>query len=94
MEALTFTATHTRELTGSDIAVTVTAGDKESIANVEILLDGMELEELELSDGTESYSRNFAAVGGSAPGMDHTLIVTAVDGHGAAHSATTRWSDS
>ena len=90
---MTFTATHTRELIGTDVAITVTAGDKESIATVEVTLDGMDLEELELSDGTESYARTFSGVGSGAPGMDHTLIVTAVDGHGASHSATTRWSD-
>ena len=39
-------------------------------------LDGQPLEELELSDGTESYTRNFSGVGSSEPGMDHTLVVT------------------
>ena len=94
MEAVTFSATHTRAFSGSDLTVTVTAGEKESIADVMVQLDGMVLEQLELSDGTESYSRTFSGAGGSAPGMDHTLIVTALDEHGATHSATTRWSDS
>ncbi len=91
---MTFTSTHTRGLTGTDITVTVVAGEMESIASVTVTLDGEDLEELELSDGTESYTRTFSGVGGSAPGMDHTLIVAAMDNRGASHSATTRWSDS
>ncbi len=91
---MTFTAAHTRALLGSDIMVTVSAGDKQSIAEVSVLLDGAVLEELELVDGTENYSRSFSHVGQGAPGMDHTLIVTATDNKGATHGATTEWSDS
>ncbi len=94
LTGMTFTATHTRALLGSDITVTVSAGDKQSIAEVSILLDGALLEELELADGTENYSRSFAHVGQSSPGMTHALIVTATDDQGAAHGATTEWSDS
>ena len=91
---MTFTATHTRAIVGSDVTVTITAGDKQSIAEVSIALDGAALEELELADGTESYSRTFSHAGDSRPGMDHTLIVTAMDAGGATHGATTQWSDS
>ena len=90
---MTFTATHTRALLGSDIMVTVSAGDKESIAEVSVLLDGAVLEELELADGTDDYSRSFSHVGESSPGMDHKLIVSATDDKGATHGATTEWSD-
>ncbi len=90
---MTFTATHTRAFTGTDVMVTVTAGAKESISEVTVTLDGQPLEELELSDGTESYTRNFSGVGSSEPGMDHTLVVTCRDAGGAPHSATTQWSD-
>ena len=88
-----FTATHTRGFAGSDIAVTVSAGEKETIASVTVSLDGSDLEELELADGTESYARTFANVGANEPGMRHTLIVTATDAGGVPHSATTEWSD-
>ncbi len=88
-----FTATHTRGLAGSDITVTITAGEDESIATVTVTLDGAELEELELADGTESYSRTFTHAGAAAPGMEHTLVVMGTDASGAAHSATTEWSD-
>ena len=91
---MTFTATHARALLGSDITVTVSAGEGESIAEVSVLLDGAALEELELADGTDTYSRSFSRVGESSPGMDHALIVTATDNKGAAHGATTEWSDS
>ncbi len=91
---MTFTASHTRALLGSDITVTVSAGENQSIAEVSVLLDGAVLEELELADGTDNYSRSFSHVGESQPGMDHSLVVTAVDDKGAAHGATTEWSDS
>ena len=91
---MTFTATHARALTGSDITVPVGAGDKQSIAEVSITLDGMVLEELELADGTENYARSFSGAGESRPGMDHTLTVTATDAAGAAHGSTVQWSDS
>jgi hypothetical protein len=90
---MTFTATHTRRFIGTDITATVNAGVKESIAAVTVTYDGELLEEQEFADGTESYSRTFAQVGGSSPGAEHTLVVTAVDAGGAPHSATTRWSD-
>ena len=90
---MTFTATHARALVGSDISVTVAAGDKQSIAEISVMLDGAVLEELELADGTENYSRTFSHVGDSQPGMDHTLVVTATDATGSAHGATTQWSD-
>ena len=88
-----FAATHTRAFTGSDITVTVTAGEDESIATVTVTLDSFDLEELELAGGTESYTRTFAHTGDSAPGMEHTLVVAATDAAGVAHSATTQWSD-
>ena len=91
---MTFTATHARAITGSDITVTVAAGEKESIAEVSITLDDEPLEELELADGTENYSRSFLHVGESRPGMDHMLVVTATDASGSNHGATTQWSDS
>ncbi len=90
---MTFAATHTRAFVGTDITVTVTANEKEQIATVVVELDGMLLDEVELSGGTESYTRTFPGVGGSLPGMDHTLIVTARDAGGVSHSATTRWAD-
>ncbi len=91
---MTFTATHTRAFVGCDLTVGVTAGDKESIASVVVTFDGELLEELELADGTDSYSRAFAHVGSAGSGMEHTLVVTATDAAAAPHSATTRWSDS
>ena len=91
---MTFTATHARAFVGSDITVTVVAGETESIANVTINLDGFLLEELVLTTGTEKYERAFSGVGSSAPRAEHALIVTAQDGGGVAHSATTRWTDS
>lgn len=90
---MTFTATHARAFVGSDITVTVTASPQETIANVTVQLDGLLLDEVELSGGTESYTRTFAGAGGSQPGVDHTLVVTAEDAGGVPHSATTRWSD-
>lgn len=90
---MTFTATHTRGLIGTDLNVTVAAGPKEQIATVTVTYDGDLLEEMELADGTESYSRVFSQAGGSAPGMDHTLVVTATDAANEPHSSTTRWSD-
>ncbi len=88
-----FTANHTRAIVGSDISVSVTAGDKEAIAEVSVTLDGELLDELELADGTEDYSRSFSRAGYSSPGMEHTLVVTATDGTGTPHSSTTQWSD-
>ena len=88
-----FAATHARAFSGTDISVTVTAADKESIAEVTVVYDGETLEEMELASGTESYERNFSGAGASAPGEEHTLVVTATDADGQAHSATTRWND-
>ncbi len=90
---MTFTASHARAFVGTDITVTVTASEKEQIANVTVQLDGLLLDEAELSGGTESYTRSFSQVGGGSPGMDHTLLVTAEDAGSATHSATTRWTD-
>ena len=90
---MTFKATHAKAFTGTDLTVDVTAGEHESLATVQVTLDGMELEELELASGTESYSRTFAQVGESAPGMDHTLVVTVTDTSGAPHGSTTQWTD-
>ncbi len=88
-----FTATHVRAFIGTDLSVTVTAADKESIAEVTVLYDGDTLEEMELASGTESYTRDFSGAGSSSPGTEHTLAVTATDADGEAHSATTRWND-
>ena len=91
---MTFTATHTRAFVGNDIAVTVNASAGEDIAAITVTLDGFELEALELMSGTEQYTRNFSQAGSSAPGMDHSLVVMAVDQKDVPHSATTRWTDS
>ena len=91
--ALTFTSTHARAFVGSDVTVTVTAGKDESLADVSVQLDGSWLEELELTSGTEKYERAFSGVGSASPGAEHTLIVTARDGGGGTHGATTRWTD-
>ncbi len=90
---MTFAATHTRDLVGTAITVTVGAAAKEQIAAVTVTFDGELLEDLELDMGTESYTRSFAQVGSSFPEQDHTLVVTAIDAGGQPHSATTRWSD-
>ncbi len=88
-----FAVTHTRAFVGTDLSVTVTTADKESIAEITVVYDGDTLEEMELASGTESYTRNFSGAGSSSPGAEHTLMVTATDGVGEAHSATTRWND-
>ena len=90
---MTFTATHTRAFVGTDISVTVLAGEKEEIATVQVSLDGFDLEELALASGTESYTRSFSEVGTSSPGTEHTLVVTARGADGTPHGATTRWTD-
>ena len=90
---MTFTSTHARAFVGSNVAVTVVAGEDESIANVSVQLDGFWLEELELTAGTEKYERAFSGVGSGSPGAEHTLIVTAQDAGGVSHGATTRWTD-
>ena len=92
--AVKFTATHASAFVGSDITVAVTAGDKESIAEVAVTLDGELLEELELPDGTEDYTRSFTSAGQHTSGMTHTLRVEAVDASGVTNGATTEWSDS
>ena len=89
-----FTSTHARAFVGTDITVTITAGENESIADVSVQLDGFWLEELALSSGTEKYERSFSGVGASWPGAEHELIVTARDADGGVHGATTRWTDS
>ncbi len=91
---MTFTATHTRDLVGTDITVTATAGPKEQIATVTVAYDGDQLEEEELEAGSEEYSRSFSQVGSVSPGMDHTLVISVIDAAGQPHSATTRWTDS
>ncbi len=88
-----FAVTHMRAFVGTDISVTVTTAEKESIAEVTVVYDGDTLEEMELASGTESYTRNFSGTGASSPGAEHMLAVTATDGDGQAHSATTRWND-
>lgn len=90
---MTFTATHARAFVGTDITVTVAAGDGESIASVSVQLDGFWLEELELASGMEKYERSFSGVGSGSPGAEHTLVVTARDAGGGVHGATTRWTD-
>ncbi|RRA49422.1 hypothetical protein [Acidipila sp. EB88] len=90
---MTFTVTHARAFVGTDLTVHVVASDKDSIASVAIVLDGMTLEELELGSGTDDYTRSFAGVGRGEPGMDHVLVVTVLDGSGVTHGSTTRWSD-
>jgi len=88
-----FAVSHVRAFAGTNLSITITAADKESIAEVSVVYDGDALEEMELASGTESYTRNFSGAGSSSPGADHTLVVTATDADGKAHSATTRWND-
>lgn len=88
-----FAVTHVRAFAGTDLSLTVTAADKESIAEITVIYDGDALEEMELASGTESYTRNFSGAGSSSPGAEHTLVVTATNADGEAHSATTRWND-
>jgi hypothetical protein len=90
---MTFTSTHTRAFTGTDITVTVLAGGHESISSVSVTFDADALDDSQLPPGTENYSRTFLHAGDSTPGADHTLVVTAMDQDGAPHGATTRWSD-
>lgn len=90
---MTFTSTHARAFTGTDITVTVQAGAHESISSVSVTFDADDLDESQVPPGTENYSRSFSHTGASVPGMDHTLVITVMDQDGAPHGATTRWSD-
>jgi hypothetical protein len=90
---MTFTATHARGFIGTDITVTVVAGVKESIGTVTVMLDGHELDQTQLSPGTDSYTHSFSRAGSGAPGMEHMLEVSAIDQDGNPHNAVTQWTD-
>lgn len=88
-----FSSMHARAFIGSDISVEVGADDKESIRTVTVSLDGWTLESVDLGPGTSQYRRDFQGVGDSGSGMDHTLIVSALDQDLNPHSSQTMWTD-
>ncbi len=88
-----FTVNHARAIEGNDIRVSVQADDGESIASVRTELDAIKLANDELSAPSDSYERTFSRAGTAGPHSQHTLIVTAELTDGAAHSATSIWSD-
>ncbi len=88
-----FTVNHARAIEGNDIRVSVQADEGESISSVRTELDAIELANDELSAPSDSYERSFLRAGTAGPHSQHTLIVTAELTDGAAHSATSIWSD-
>lgn len=88
-----FTVAHSRAFMGSNISVEITTDGDELIRSVNIELDGWAIEALVLDAGTSEYKREFSGVGDAASGMDHILIVSAMDQNLNPHSSTTRWTD-
>lgn len=88
-----FSLTHCRDLIGQDISVSVGVDGSETIASVEVDLDGFSLDDFDAPPGTDSYQKTFSQVGGAGSGDEHTLTVTANDQNGNPHSSTTQWTD-
>lgn len=84
---------HARALEGNDLAVNVDADGSETIASVDVELDGFTIANDPLADGSQSYERVFPKAGDARPGEEHTLVVNVTAGDGAAHSATSIWVD-
>jgi hypothetical protein len=90
---MNFTINHARAFTGNDIYVKVVADSGETLAMVQTVLDGFELANDSVTDGSLSYERVFPRAGDAGSGKEHSLKVTATKADGASHSATSMWTD-
>ncbi len=88
-----FTITHARAFVGSNISICVEADPKEGLRSVQVVLDGDSLDTGDVEPGTQQYTQEYSAVGDAGAGVEHALVVTAMDEQGLPHSSTTRWVD-
>jgi hypothetical protein len=88
-----FTVNHVRAFAGNDIYVKVEADPGENLSAVQTDLDGFELAEDALTDGSVSYERTFSGAGSAGSGTQHSLVVAARLADGTSHSSTSMWTD-
>ncbi len=88
-----FTIQHARAFAGNDIYVKVEADTGENLSGVRTELDGFELADDALTEGSVSYERTFSGAGSAGSGTQHSLVVTATLADGTSHSSTSMWTD-
>lgn len=88
-----FCVNHSRGFMGQDISVTVGVDGSETIASIDVDLDGFSIDDFDAPPGTDSYQKTFSQAGEAGPGNEHTLTVTANDQNGNPHSSVTQWTD-
>lgn len=88
-----FQISHARAFMGNDISVSIQSEQDETIARVQVQLDGITIGDDNLAAPSESYQRNFPKTAGAGPLNEHTLVVSATTTDGNAHSSTTIWVD-
>ncbi|HYL83464.1 MAG TPA: hypothetical protein VE263_04460 [Candidatus Angelobacter sp.] len=90
---MNFTINHGRAFAGNNIYVKVDADPNKPLSAVRTVLDGFELADDSLTEGSVSYERTFAGAGSAGSGTQHTLVVTAELADGTSHSSTSIWTD-
>jgi hypothetical protein len=90
---MTFQIQAGRDVMNQWVAVTVTAGTGQLIANVTTALDGFSIGDDDLNPPQDSYQRTWHQVGSGVPGQTHKVVVTAVDDKGHQESASNTWQD-
>jgi hypothetical protein len=80
-------------LGGNDVDVQITAEDAEVMSTVVVTLDGGELCDERVDDGTTSWQRTFAGVGSASPHLEHSLIATVLKDDGTRATGRRQWQD-
>jgi hypothetical protein len=84
------TITHTRAIVGWNITVSVTAGDKETIAHVQTLVNGFSQDDQDVDPPAKSWSNELKQQGDYPE--ENTAEVTVTDGDGGTTTWDSKWS--
>jgi hypothetical protein len=83
-----FEITHTPDIVGHQINITIKIDAPSVIASVETTLDGFHLATDMPAQNTTKFFRHFSQAGGYCPGNTHKLIVQAFDNNGTCDAST------
>ena len=88
-----FTLKASRDVIGNKIDLKVLRSGSQLIAQVDTELDTFKLGSDQLSEPSVHFERHFRQAGEAGPGMEHTLVVKAIDTDGNSEVATKIWLD-
>ena len=88
-----FEITHSPDVVGQQIDITIKTDGKSYIESVTTTLDSFHLATDNPAPDTTHFNRHFRQAGGYTPGDTHKLIIEAIDNNGVRKAATSIWVD-